>query len=316
MKMHFKKEKSYIITGATSMIGISLCQYISSLNGNMVYAVCREGSTGLNKLPANDQIKVIFSDLKNISNIANKFGHADVFINLAWTNTDHEGRNDAILQGINVDYAKEAIRIAALNGCKLFVEAGSQAEYGFIQDMITEETPCNPELEYGKAKLRVLNEGSVLCDSLGLKYLHLRIFSTFGENDRPWTLIMSAIDKMLKNQNLELSSCTQSWNYLYVTDCVKQIVLLCEYLINKPNFKSGVYHIASKDTRPLKDFINEMKSVLNSSSTMQYGSVIPSKQVSLNPSVAKTENAIGFITEVSFAEAIKIIVKTNYNIQL
>jgi UDP-glucose 4-epimerase len=305
-----------IITGATSMIGISLCQYISTLKNYIVYAVCREESNGLNKLPANDQIKVVFSDLENISSITNKIDHADIFINLAWGNTDHEGRNSKVLQGLNVEYAKEAIRVAALKGCKLFVEAGSQAEYGMVNSLISEDTPCNPEVEYGKAKLRVLNEGSVLCESLGLKYLHLRIFSTFGENDRPWTLIMSAIDKMLKNEPLQLSAGTQNWNYLYVTDCARQIFMLCEYLINKSNFISGVYHIASKDTRPLKDFIEEMRWVLNSTSKLHYGSVIPAKQVSLNPSVAKTERAIKFINEVSFAEAIKIITKTNYSIQI
>jgi len=300
--------RSYIITGATSMIGISLCQYIASLNDCMVYAVCREGSSGLNKLHANKNIEVVFSDLEHINNIAKVIKKADVFINLAWTNTDHDGRNNAILQGINVDYAKEAMRVSALIGCKLFVEAGSQAEYGFVQDLITEETPCNPEVEYGKAKLSVLKEGSLLCNSLGIKYLHLRIFSTFGENDRPWTLIMSAIDKMQKNENLELSSCTQNWNYLYVADCVKQIFLLCKYVLNSPDFKSGVYHIASKDTRPLKDYLDEMKSVLCSNSVLNYGTFIPSKQVSLNPSVAKTEVAIGFINEVSFAEAIKLVI--------
>ena len=291
------------------MIGFSLCQYIDSLNDCMVYAVCREGSSGLNKLHANKNIEVVFSDLEHINNIAKVIKKADVFINLAWTNTDHDGRNNAILQGINVDYAKEAMRVSAHIGCKLFVEAGSQAEYGFVQDLITEETPCNPEVEYGKAKLSVLKEGSHLCNSLGIKYLHLRIFSTFGENDRPWTLIMTAIDKMQKNENLELSSCTQNWNYLYVADCVKQIFLLCKYVLNSPDFKSGVYHIASKDTRPLKDYLDEMKSVLCSNSVLNYGTFIPSKQVSLNPSVAKTEVAIGFINEVSFAEAIKLVIK-------
>jgi nucleoside-diphosphate-sugar epimerase len=291
------------------MIGISLCQYIASLNDCMVFAVCREGSSGLKKLPVNKNIEVVFSDLENIHNLAKVIEKADVFINLAWTNTDFDGRNNAMLQGINVDYAKEAMRVSALLGCILFVEAGSQAEYGYIQDLITEETPCNPEVEYGKAKLSVLKEGSLLCNSLGLKYLHLRIFSIFGENDRPWTLILSAIDKMRKNEIVELSSCTQKWNYLYVADCVKQIFLLCKYVLNCPDFKSGVYHIASKDTRPLKDYLEEMKSVLCSNSVLNYGTHIPSKQVSLNPSVAKTEGTIGFISEVSFAEAIRLIIK-------
>lgn len=299
--------KSFIITGATSMIGIELCQYISSFKDNKVYALCRENSQGLNRLPVKDNVKIIYSDLQYISDVVDQIDSADVFLNLAWTNTDHEGRNSATLQGVNVDFAKEAIKIAALKGCKLFVEAGSQAEYGYVSDLITEETPCNPQVEYGKAKLRVLNEGSHLCNSLGLKYLHLRIFSVFGENDRPWTLIMSAINKMLKNEDLELSSCTQNWNFLYVADCAKQIYLLCNYLIQEPDFSTGVYHVASNDTRPLKDYVEEMKSVLKSSSVLKYGNVVPLNQVSLNPSVTKTENTIRFTNEVLFAEAIKII---------
>lgn len=298
--------KSFIITGATSMIGVDLCKYFLSF-GHIVYAVCREDSNGLKRLPLNDNIKVVHFDLQNIDEISKKIDKADVFINLAWTNTDYDGRNSAFLQEVNVVYAMNAIRIAASKGCKLFVEAGSQAEYGYVENLITEETPCNPETEYGKAKLHVFNEGSVLCNSLGLKYLHLRIFSTFGENDRPWTLIMTAINKMLRNEDLDLSSCTQNWNYLYSADCAKQIFLLCDYLINNPDFKVGVYNIASKDTRSLRDFVEEMKSVLQSSSVLNYGNVISAKHVSLHPSVTKTENAIGFTNEVSFADAINYI---------
>ena len=121
---------------------------------------------------------------------------------------------------------------------------------------------------------------------------------------------------MLKNEELELSSCTQNWNYLYVADCAKQIYLLCKNLIQNSDFNTGIYHIASKDTRPLKEYVEEMKSVLKSSSFLKYGNVLQVNQVSLNPSVTKTETAIGFINEVSFAEAIKIIVNKNYDIKL
>lgn len=299
--------KSFIITGATSMIGIELCHYISSLHETFIYALCRKDSEGLKSIPVKDNIKIIITDLECLNTIVDEIDVADIFINLAWTNTDHEGRNSAYLQGLNVDYAKDAIRIAALKGCKLFVEAGSQAEYGFIPDLITEESPCNPNVEYGKAKLRVLNEGTELCSNLNLKYLHLRIFSVFGENDRPWTLIMSSINKMLKNEDLELSSCTQSWNFLYVADCAKQIYMLSSFLIADPSFTSGVFNIASRDTRPLKEFLVEMKLVLNSSSILKFGNVIPLNKVSLNPSINKLENTIGVTKDVLFSSAIETI---------
>ncbi len=297
------------------MIGIELCTQLTSL-GHQVYAICRKGNDRIKRLPLDNNLKVIYADLQNLSHILGSPIQADVFIHLAWTNTDHEGRNNEALQRLNVDYALEAIRIASLSGCTLFVEAGSQAEYGDAPDLITEETPCYPYVEYGKAKLRVLHEGSELCNSLVLKYLHLRIFSTFGENDRPWTLILSAIDKMLKNEEIELSSCTQNWNFLYVSDCAKQIYRLCNHLINKSDFSFGVYNIASKETRPLKNYIEEMKLLLQSSSILMYGYIHSAKQVSLNPSVAKTERAIGFTNEISFSEAIKIIINRNYNIKI
>ncbi len=307
---------TYLITGATSMIGIALCKHISSFDDNFVYAVCRENSEGLKRLSSKKNINIVFYEIQNIEIISEQIKNVDIFINLAWTNTDHQGRNDAYLQGLNVDYAKNAIKVAAKMGCKLFVQAGSQAEYGVVNDKIFEEAQCNPETEYGKAKLKVLNEGSVLCHSLGLKYLHLRIFSVFGENDRPWTLIMTAIEKLLNNEDLHLSACTQKWNYLYVPDCARQIVLLCKYLLNEPYITSAVYHIASKVTRPLKDFLEEMKCILNSSGKLLYRSVNPEKTISINPSIEKTSKAIGSINEISFAEAIKRIVFVNYGIKL
>lgn len=304
---------TYLITGATSMIGIALCEYISSIDGNVVYAVCRENSNGIKRLPSQKNVKIIFSEIQNIAKIAEQIHHVDIFINLAWTNTDHQGRNDAYLQGLNVGYAMDAIQVAAKIGCKLFVEAGSQAEYGVVNEIITEDTPCNPEVEYGKAKLKVLNEGSVVCHSLGLKYLHLRIFSVFGENDHPWTLISTAIDKMLKQEQLDLSLCLQNWNFLYSLDCAKQITLLSEHAFNSNDFNTDIFHIASNDTRQLKEYIEEMKSVLKSESNICYGSLAIPKPVTLTPSVKKTFQTIGFINDLSFSDALRIIVKKKYN---
>ncbi len=305
--------QKYIITGATSMIGLELCKQITSL-GHFVFAVCRQHSEGIQRLPKSSNLKIVYSELNDIKNISDSIEKADVFIHLAWSNTDHEGRNNAYLQALNVEYANDAIKVASQLGCKLFVEAGSQAEYGYKNELITEETICEPELEYGKAKLRVLTEGAMLCNSLNINYLHLRIFSVFGENDRPWTLIMSAIDKMLINEDLELSLCTQNWNYLYVNDCAKQIRLLCEHFVVKNDFSSNVFNIASNETRPLKSFIEEMKMVLTSSSNLKYGSIKPSKVVSLNPSVNKTERIIGFTNEINFMDAIKIIQNKKLNL--
>ena len=155
---------------------------------------------------ANSRLKIVYSDMAHINDIES-IGRADVFVNLAWEGTSHFGRDNRAIQTDNFSHTLQAMRVSKKLGCELFVESGSQAEYGYVNDLITEETLCHPESEYGKAKLKVWTEGRVLANELHIKYIHLRIFSVFGENDHPWTLVISSISKMLHNEDIDLTSC-------------------------------------------------------------------------------------------------------------
>ena len=199
-------------------------------------------------------------------------------------------------------------------GCRLFVEAGSQAEYGTVLTPISEATPCNPFSAYGKAKLEVCRRLSELSAELGIKYLHLRIFSLFGEGDHPWTLVMSSLGKMLRNEAVDLSPCTQHWDFLYVKDAVRQMASLCDYALTSKDFRSEVYHIASGDSRPLKDFVERMKVLTGSGSELNYGAVTPQYVVSLQPDMSKTQAVVGRLCEYSFDDVInRMIEKLRYD---
>lgn len=276
----------------------------------MVYAVCRTSSLGLSKLSDRKNLKIIFSDLESIDSIICQIPTAEVFINLAWAGTKHLERNDIGIHQKNVDNTLRCMNVAKTIGCHLFVESGSQAEYGFIPTLIKETSICNPESEYGKAKLQACITGKQTCLNLGIKYLHLRIFSVFGENDHPWTMVMSVLKKMLDNEVINLTSCSQYWNYLYVRDAVKQINLLCEYALNNTNYVSEIYNIASEDTRPLHSFIDEMYYLTSSKSLLNYGTIVPVNNVSLKPSIDKTRLAIGFIADYSFNEGVENIISS------
>ena len=252
--------------------------------------------------------------MSEYGNLHREIDHADVFVNLAWGGTGHGGRNVQEVQKENVTYTVAAMFAADKMCCKVFLEAGSQAEYGTVLEKITEETPCHPFSEYGKAKLEVKNRLFELSEQLGVKYIHLRIFSLFGENDHPWTLVMSCIDKMLRNEPIDLSPCTQNWNFLYVKDAVRQIVGLCDYAFNASDYTHQVFNIASKDTRVLKEFVEEMYSLTQSRSELKFGAITPTNVVSLDPDMSKTEAAMGFISEQSFEDIINNIIR-KYKLQ-
>lgn len=287
------------------MLGVALINRLVEERQEVV-AVCRDKEKAERLLPKD--IQIVALDMAHVERLVDSDITGDVFVNFAWAATTHEGRNIADAQQANVADSVKAMEVAKRIGCKLFVEAGSQAEYGSTTEVQTEEYLCNPFSEYGKAKLEVKNRCFELSEQLGIKYLHLRIFSTYGINDKPWTLIMSCLDKMKRNEPIDLSPCTQNWNFLHASDAATQIGKLCDYAVSNNKFAHEVYHIASKDTRPLRDFVEQMKQITHSSSTLNYGIVKPANLVSLQPSVAKTEQAIGLISEVTFEEGIKSII--------
>lgn len=297
----------YIITGATSFIGSELCKYLLD-NHHEVVAVCREGSSEIANLPKEDGLSIVYASMIEYRTLPDKITDANVFVNLAWAATGHEGRDQVEAQWKNVEHSIDALIAARLIGCKLFVEAGSQAEYGLTDEVQTPESETNPFSEYGKAKLAMKDMAFAYCRMTGMKYLHLRIFSTYGEKDKNWTLVSTCIDKMLKNEPIELSPCTQNWNFVYVKDAAKQIALLSKYAIEKVDYDQDIFHIASEDTRILRDFVLEMKQLTGSTSILHFGAVNPERLVSLQPDLAKTKSTIDFVSDYTFADGIKRII--------
>lgn len=303
---------NYIITGGSSFIGVALTKLLIGRNHN-VYVVCRETSKSNANIPNSEYVHTVYyKDMSDIHSITKSIETADVFIHLAWAGTSHGGRHNKNLQDSNVTYSLEAIEVAHQLGCKLFVEAGSQAEYGFVNAPFDENTECHPENEYGRGKLEFGEKASKRCQEFGMKFIHLRIVSIYGESDHMWTLVMSCIRKMLNNEDVLLSTCEQNWNFVYIKDAVKQMYLLCEHALKSPDFISEIYLIGSKDTRVLKDFVYEMMRLTDSSSKLVFGGYTPANIVSLDPIMDKTEKATGgFLSDFSFSDVVKIIIN-NY----
>lgn len=291
------------ITGASSFVGVELCRYLCD-NGHQVIAMTRKENERLNAIAQDGRLQVFRSDMQNLVEKA-KGVKADVFIHLAWAGTSHEDRNNPVIHEENVRLSLEYVRLAQRMGCQLYVDAGSQAEYGIVPGVITEETPCNPFSAYGKAKLKMYEESKVLTEQLGLKYIHLRILSVYGENDHPNTLIMSSLRKLKANEPIEMRSGGQKWNYVYVKDAARQIGELALHAMADDAFKCEVYNIASNDTRKLNEFVKAMRKICGSKSELHFGGYDPEKDVNLDPDMRKTESVVKSLAQAYFAKVIK-----------
>jgi len=293
---------TFFITGASSFIGVELCRYLSD-NGHSVIAMSRRENEHLEEIKKNRHLQVFRSDMQSLFEKAKDL-RADVFIHLAWAGTTHEDRNNPVIHEENVRLSLKCVKLAKQMRCQLYVDAGSQAEYGIVSGVLTEETPCNPITAYGKGKLKMYQESAKLTKELGLKYIHLRILSVYGENDHDETLIKSSIRKLKANEPIEMQSGGQKWNYVYVKDAARQIAELSIHALNDKSFFQEVYNIASNDTRKLQDFIIAMKKILGSASELSFGGYNPEKDVNLFPDTSKVSTVVRPLSKYQFENII------------
>ena len=122
--------KKIIVTGATSMIGTALIEECVKQNVE-VYAVIRSSSGKQSRLPDSSLIHLIDCSLETLDHLPELIpAGCDTFYHIAWGNTGENRNRSTELQSRNISYTLDAVRAANALGCKRFIGAGSQAEYG------------------------------------------------------------------------------------------------------------------------------------------------------------------------------------------
>lgn len=294
-----------IVTGATSFIGKAVTEELLAA-GCSVFAVVRPKSPGREALEAlGGRLALVPMELKDIGAIdryPGLDGRGDLWLHLGWEGAGSANRQDPGIQARNIGYALDALEAARRLGCSRFLFSGSQAEYGIADGIMSEDIPCHPVSEYGKDKLEVCRQAQAASGALGITYLHARIFSVYGPGDHPWSLISTCLDTFLKGGHMELGECTQQWNFLHVRDAARALAALL--LAKAP---SGVYNVAGEDTRPLREYIEELHRLCGGRGTYEYGKRPPNAEgvVSLTPDTQKLRRAAGFSPEISFEDGIR-----------
>ena len=256
----------------------------------------------------------------------------DAIIHFAWDGVGSKGRENPEIQEQNLLMSKGFYQWGLQTGVKYFLFAGSQAEYG----RGTRENP-EPVSAYGKAKLSFsrygLSGGRAVEDSAfpkqcfrsfddkeeaeqenPMKFLDLRIFSVYGVGDHETTLVHTLVQAVLAGRSMDLSPCSQMWNFMEARDLARAIAFLLE-----GGFGSGTYDLCSQDSRPLKDYVLEIESIGKvflekkegktlspSSSLLRFGERASNAEgpVDLKPS-AKDLYDRGFQEKISFQQGIE-----------
>ena len=315
-----------LISGVSSFLGIYTAKELLS-QGHQVYGIVRKESKNREKLESLRGLQLISVDMKAFSCFAEggEFALAsllpkdlDAIIHFAWDGVGSKGRENPEIQEQNLLMSKGFYQWGLQSGVKYFLFAGSQAEYG----RGSRDNP-EPVSAYGKAKLSFSRYGlsggkgeegySFQEQEPQMDFLDLRIFSVYGIGDHESTLVQTLVQAVLVGQSMDLSPCSQMWNFMEARDLARAIAFLLE-----GGFGSGTYDLCGKESRPLKDYVLEIEALGKaflekkegrkdrSESLLRFGERASNAEgpVDLKPSVKDLYDR-GFQEKISFSQGIE-----------
>jgi UDP-glucose 4-epimerase len=305
--MSVRKNMNSFVTGATGFLGSSLVRSLLGLGGKVAVLI-RPGSRGNKSLPRHQNLVTIEGDLFRQEEWAKKAGdlgfEADVFYHLAWEGVGNTRRNDPA-QIKNIEPALDTLALARKIGCKKWVGAGSQAEYGSLNRRISETDPANPTTLYGAAKLAACVLSGTLGKQLGIETSWVRIFSLYGPGDKEGWMLVDLVKQLLDRQRPKLTLGKQLWDYLYIDDAVDAFISM-----GQAENARGIYNLGSGKTCSIRRIAEQVRDIIDPSFELVFGEVPyrPDQLMHLEANIEKLAKDTGWRPKVKLAEGLRALV--------
>lgn len=255
-----------LITGITGFLGSSIAKSLIQKNIDVIGLV--RSTSNLDKCSSIlESVKWVNSDKPDWKKLLQEL-NPDTLIHCAWGGVTSQERFDWESQTHNLHFLIDILSVAQNIGISKIIALGSQAEYGKLNSIVTEDYPCAPTDAYGAIKVTACQLLKSFSELYNIKYVWLRVFSVFGEYENGNWLIPSVIKKIHLKQEVNLSPCEQIYSYLYVSDfadIVSQVVT--------KDVKSGIYNLCSPYPIRLKNMLEELKKIINPDVILNYGAL-------------------------------------------
>jgi nucleoside-diphosphate-sugar epimerase len=245
------------VTGATGFLGSYVAADLLAQKHDVAVLV-RPGRNPWRLADISDRLEPIEGTLDNPDAWKDRLVSfaPDAVVHLAWRGVDGNERNSTD-QARNIVDATALAKLSAYAGARVFIGAGSQAEYGPYDRAIVESDMPRPTTLYGIAKLASGMMTERGCADCGLRFVWLRIFSTYGPKDRESWLIPNLIRTLRAEGHMALTACEQRWGFLHVRDAAAAVSLAAA----NPEAK-GVYNVGSPDAPRLRETVTQLRNLI------------------------------------------------------
>lgn len=285
------------ITGATGFLGSHIAN-VAINEGHNVMCLCRKTSISLFDKIVEDKIEWLNSDDYDWKQKLVDFA-PEVLIHCAWSGVRGLDRDGAAVQKSNIDFSQEIFEAYPY---KQIISLGSQAEYGYYDNIVTEEHQLMPLNNYGIAKVKVSENLRTYAESNNMEWQWIRIFTVFGDKQKAG-LIYGFTQKCLNgDKTFETTLGQQRYSYMYSFDFARAIMLVVGQ-----KGKSGEYNLSqNSEVYSNIDILETIKVYLHSNIDIKYG-VMPyalNQVMFMDANTTKFINAFGDIPCSDFMSAL------------
>ena len=220
------------------------------------------GSNIIKKLSLEHETYSISKDYQSILDIS-----PDIVIHCGWYGgNSYKHINDVNQFHKNINSGTLLIEIIKQLPKVKFIGFGSFNEYGYKNFPVTEDVQEDPTDLYGLAKYTFKSYSQLLCEKNNVDWTWIRPCYVYGPGDVSTRLIPSLINKFLANEEVILDECNKVLDYIYIDDFVEMLRRLMLSPLN------GIYNICSGKEYNLKDIINTLYRLTESTSSITYDS--------------------------------------------
>ena len=251
-----------------------------------------------------DQVTLIYGALGDLEAAEEplKAWQPETVFHLAWGGVTGAYRNDPAQITRNVAGSLELFEAVHRAGMRTWVGVGSQAEYGAVNGVLSEDTMLRPETAYGVAKHCLCLMTEKLCAMTDTRFLWLRLLAAYGPMDDPRHLLPLVIEQLLDGQRPALTPGEQRWDYLYIDDAAEAT---CRLALE--TLASGIFNLGSGKAQAVRSLVETVRDLVDPALPLGFGDVpYRSDQVMhLQADIRKLVEATGWQPQTPLEEGLR-----------
>lgn len=293
--------KKAIVTGANGFIGKTLVRALLANEYEVVALDIRFDE----ELESNPSVICVDVLGKEVVALKENIPEAeyDCFFHLAWAGTSGPARADYEVQLNNVKLACDYILLCKEVGCKRVVYASSINEMETYEYLQSDDIQPAGGYIYGTGKMAAHLMGETVAYLNGVEFVPVIITNIYGVGEKSARMIYTSINKLVHKEHCSFTAGYQTYDFIYITDAINSIIAVAE-----KGKAFNRYYIGSGDPKPLREFLIEMKNIVDPEAEIGLGD-IPFKGVDISYSqfdLKKVEKDTGYKNQIPFAEGIRM----------